>query len=112
MDGANAHNVTASGASPRTHGFVLVSAGQGVRYYHQSRIVAPFPNVYTPSGMVLEAFGLTNIGPARQTNEDCFASVEELCLFAVADGMGGSAAGEVVATSNIEALSDGIAVRQ
>ena len=56
--------------------------------------------------MVLEAFGLTNIGPARQTNEDCFASVEELCLFAVADGMGLSAAGEVVARLAIESIEN------
>ena len=85
---------------------MLVSDDRCVAYYHQSRIVAPSPNVYTPSGMVLEAFGLTNIGPARQTNEDCFASVEELCLFAVADGMGGSAAGEVVAQLAIESIEN------
>jgi serine/threonine protein phosphatase PrpC len=60
----------------------------------------------TSARVVLEAFGLTSIGPARQTNEDCFVSVEELGLFAVADGMGGSAAGEDVAQLAIESIEN------
>lgn len=40
-------------------------------------------------------FGLTDVGRRRDSNEDEFRLVEELGLFAVADGMGGHAAGEV-----------------
>jgi len=54
----------------------------------------------------LEAFGITDIGPARQTNEDCFVSVEELSLFVVADGMGGHAAGEVAAQVAVESIEN------
>jgi serine/threonine protein phosphatase PrpC len=54
----------------------------------------------------LEAFGITDIGPARQTNEDCFVIVEELCLFVVADGMGGHAAGEVAAQVAVESIEN------
>ena len=56
--------------------------------------------------MALEAFGITEIGPVRQTNEDCFVSVEELRLFVVADGMGGHAAGEVAAQVAVESIEN------
>lgn len=41
------------------------------------------------------AFGLTDVGPVRQSNEDNFLLDEALGLAMVADGMGGHAAGEV-----------------
>lgn len=41
------------------------------------------------------AFGLTDVGPVRQGNEDNFLLDEALGLAMVADGMGGHAAGEV-----------------
>jgi PPM family protein phosphatase len=46
---------------------------------------------------VLRAYGLTDKGRIRPTNEDCFAIQEELGLCVVADGMGGHNAGEVAA---------------
>ncbi len=43
----------------------------------------------------MKAAGLSETGPVRHMNEDCFVSAEDLRLFVVADGMGGHAAGEV-----------------
>ena len=56
--------------------------------------------------MAVQAFGLSDIGPARQTNEDCFLSADELRLFVVADGMGGHAAGEVAAQVAVESIEN------
>jgi serine/threonine protein phosphatase PrpC len=43
----------------------------------------------------LDAVGLTHTGLVRDTNEDAFAVVPQLGFCAVADGVGGNAAGEV-----------------
>lgn len=43
---------------------------------------------------MLDAFGLTHPGCARQNNEDCYLILPELGLYLVADGMGGARAGE------------------
>ena len=53
-----------------------------------------------------EAFGLSDVGPVRQNNEDCLLSDLALNIFAVADGMGGEAAGEVASRLAIDAIEE------
>ena len=53
---------------------------------------------------MLRAYGLTDKGRVRPTNEDCFAIHEELGLCVVADGMGGHNAGEVAARLAVDAV--------
>jgi protein phosphatase len=53
---------------------------------------------------VLLAYGLTDKGRVRPTNEDCFAIQEELGLCVVADGIGGHNAGEVAARLAVDAV--------
>ncbi|MDO5604976.1 MAG: protein phosphatase 2C domain-containing protein [Paracoccus sp. (in: a-proteobacteria)] len=67
-------------------------------------------NADTPQPIFLTA-GLTHAGRVRSYNEDSFATLPELGLWVVADGMGGHAAGDV-ASSIItgEMASLGIAV--
>ena len=55
---------------------------------------------------MLLAYGLTDKGRVRPTNEDCFAIQEELGLCVVADGMGGHNAGEVAARLAVDAVVD------
>ena len=55
---------------------------------------------------VLRAYGLTDKGRVRPTNEDCFAIEEALGLCVVADGMGGHNAGEVAARLAVDAVVD------
>ena len=50
------------------------------------------------------AYGLSETGPVRRINEDCFVSLEDLRLFIVADGMGGHAAGEVASRIAVESI--------
>jgi PPM family protein phosphatase len=54
----------------------------------------------------VRAFGLSETGPVRRMNEDCFVSAEDLRLFFVADGMGGHAAGEVAARVAVESIEN------
>jgi serine/threonine protein phosphatase PrpC len=54
----------------------------------------------------VKAFGLSETGPVRHMNEDCFVSAEDLRLFVVADGMGGHAAGEVAARVAVESIQN------
>jgi protein phosphatase len=57
----------------------------------------------------LRAYGLTDKGRIRPTNEDCFAIREDLGLCVIADGMGGHNAGEVAARLAVDAVVDHIA---
>jgi serine/threonine protein phosphatase PrpC len=53
---------------------------------------------------VLRAFGVTDKGRIRPTNEDCFAVREDLGLCVIADGMGGHNAGEVASRLAVDAV--------
>jgi protein phosphatase len=55
---------------------------------------------------MLEAFGATDRGCVRTNNEDAFLCEPALGLFAVADGMGGAAAGERAAQIAIATLRE------
>jgi PPM family protein phosphatase len=53
---------------------------------------------------VIRAYGVSDAGRVRKSNEDRFVSDPALRLFAVADGMGGHQAGEVASELAIESL--------
>jgi protein phosphatase len=53
---------------------------------------------------VLRAYGLTDKGPVRPGNEDCFAIDDDVPLLVVADGMGGHNAGEVAARIAVDTI--------
>jgi protein phosphatase len=56
--------------------------------------------------LIFRAFGRTDVGLRRPHNEDSIALTPEIGLFAVADGMGGHAAGEVASHTAVQILSD------
>jgi protein phosphatase len=55
---------------------------------------------------MLRAFGTSDRGQVRSTNEDCYGIDEQLRLCVVADGMGGHNAGEVAARMAVDAVTD------
>jgi PPM family protein phosphatase len=52
-----------------------------------------------------EAFGLSDVGPVRKSNEDSYFSDPALQLFVIADGMGAHSAGEVASKLAVETIS-------
>lgn len=54
---------------------------------------------------MIRAFGVSDAGRVRKSNEDKFVSDADHGLFAVADGMGGHKAGEVAAQLAIDAMT-------
>jgi len=54
--------------------------------------------------LIVEAFGLSDVGKKRTRNEDALLVDSELGLYVVADGMGGHAAGEFASARSTEVL--------
>ena len=59
--------------------------------------------------MKIKAFGITDVGLKRTNNEDAFVMRPDLGFWAVADGMGGAAAGEVASRIFVEAATEAFA---
>ncbi len=59
--------------------------------------------------MKIKAFGITDVGLKRTNNEDAFVLRPDLGFWAVADGMGGAAAGEVASRIFVEAATEAFA---
>lgn len=56
--------------------------------------------------MKINAFGITDVGLKRTNNEDAFVVRPDLGFWAVADGMGGAAAGEVASRIFVETATE------
>lgn len=58
--------------------------------------------------MKARAFGLSDVGKRRETNEDAFLVEPGHDLYVIADGMGGYAAGEVASRIAVDSLRDAL----
>jgi protein phosphatase len=56
--------------------------------------------------MKLRVYGMTDVGRRRENNQDDFVVDQERGIYAIADGMGGHAAGEIASSIAIEALAE------
>lgn len=54
----------------------------------------------------LRAGGATHVGQVRSNNQDAYAILEEVDVYAVADGMGGHQGGEVASAMAVESLEE------
>ena len=57
------------------------------------------------AAFVWNSAGLTDVGRVRHVNEDAFASLPEIGLWVVADGMGGHTAGDLASRAVVDSLS-------
>ncbi|MDQ6799029.1 MAG: Stp1/IreP family PP2C-type Ser/Thr phosphatase [Actinomycetota bacterium] len=53
---------------------------------------------------ILRGGAATDVGRVREINEDRYLQRDDLCLFAVADGVGGHQAGEVASQTSVETI--------
>jgi protein phosphatase len=65
-----------------------------------------FETIVTGNRPLLRACGVTDQGPVRPMNEDCFIIDEQLRFIVIADGMGGHNAGEVASRMAVDAIHD------